>query len=1072
MNRYILSLLLLLGCLSAGAAPITITDQATAGAFPIVSARERAAIIYDAADARVVQIAANAVRDDIRAITGSTLSVRSIVQQAPHAIIAGTIGRSKYIDQLIAEGKVSVTDIKDKWETYAIQLVDAPMDGVGQALVICGANPRATAYGLFELSRLMGVSPYIWWADVAPAKHQELYAVGTRTASHEPSVKYRGLFINDEDWGITPWARKKMDTAKNNIGPNTYARVMELLLRLRANTLWPAMHGCSAAFFYYPENIAAAKRYDIVLGSSHCESMMRNNVWEWNRYGGHGNDDWNYRTNTAMVQRYWADRVGQARDMNVMYTLGMRGVHDTGINGYSSTADKVKGLTDIIAYQRRLISDSIGDPTRVPQIFIPYKEVLDAYNAGLKVPDDVTLCWVDDNHGYIRQMPTPEEQARSGGNGIYYHLSYLGTPASYLWLCSTSPSLISYELSKGYANGIRNLWIINVGDIKPAEMELEFCMDLAWDVDAWTPTRAYTYARHWAAKTFGDAYADDLAAIKAEYYALAAAGKPELINRIAFTDAERTARVARYEALKTRVDALKARIPATLQDAYFEMIEYPVKGAADMNIKMLRSEQSFDYAKAGNATRSAAYAAASTTAFNDIVSRTDTYNKVTAGGKWDGMMSYRPGTGGPMSVSVFSQQPVATTADVAPYRAVVYSPDRTYYQSTAYTSASPTVCQLQGLGLNGQSVGVWPLDMTAYATANYSRAPWTKYTVHMKRGLNTLVVRCLPSFPVNATYDLRVGVKMAGGAFRAQSVKTTAMSGKWNRTVADGFSDAIYTYNATADRDVEVTVYFMDPGVVLSDLYVEHSGVEDRTLTDKLLVNADFEYNADNKKADGRGIPYGWTVKGTLSGNSYGVNTDAKNPHGTNCCWFNSKPFPDEFELSQTIPAGKIEPGLYRVSCLFWNQSGNGGNSRIFANNSVQYFGTAMGVQNILTPGELNSYANYEGTPTSDIYLKPMYVYVQVHEGESLTIGVRSSNRKNNGSVATGNDPTGWFKVDNFMIERIEPVTDGIRQPGTTTAQRDRGIYTLHGQRVGTTDSSLPALPSGVYIVGGRKVVK
>ena len=492
-----------MACNAVHADDITISEESRTDGMALVTQEDGAApFVIDAADAEVVATAAQAVCGDIETVTGVRPAVLTSVPSAGTAVIAGTIGQSSLIDGMVESGRLDVSGIKGKWEAFGLQMVENPVDGLDKALVVFGSTPRGTAYALFEISRLAGVSPFIWWADVAPQKRQALHVGGDRTLVGEPSVKYRGIFINDEDWGIWVWAKDNFESDHGNMGPKTYAKVMELLLRLRANTLWPAMHHQTEAFWANKDNLPVARRYDIVLGSSHCEQMLRDNLWEWDRYGGHGNSDFNYATNKAMVQKYWADRVGESRGYDAIYTLGMRGVHDEGINGYPTTADKVRGLTEIIAYQRQLLADSIGDPTTIPQAFIPYKEVLDAYNAGLKVPDDVTLLWVDDNHGYIRQLPTDAEQARSGGNGIYYHLSYLGTPASYLWLSSISPSLISYELTKGYRNGMDTQWIINVGDIKPAEAELEFCMELAWDIDRWTPENAWKFTRYWMSMPF------------------------------------------------------------------------------------------------------------------------------------------------------------------------------------------------------------------------------------------------------------------------------------------------------------------------------------------------------------------------------------------------------------------------------------------------------------------------------------------------------------------------------------------------------------------------------------------
>lgn len=831
-KKFILSLLCLTAALCVSAQNIFISEQK--GEFPIVAQQAKANFVVDANDAQVVTTAANAVANDIKLITGQQPSVDNVIRRGQLPIIAGTLGKSKIIDQLAGKGIIDAKAVKGKWECFGMQIVDKPQKGVSKALVIYGSDPRGTAYGIFEISRRAGVSPYVWWADVAPAHRSQLWANGSKFISKEPSVKFRGMFINDEDWGIMPWAAAGIDKDRGNIGPHTYEKVMELLLRLRANTLWPAMHACSEAFFANKANIPVAKKYDIVLGSSHCEQMERDNLWEYGPFlKEHGLEDipddkihnegylaqyYNWPNHSDYVKKYWAERVGESRGIDVMYTLGMRGVHDRGINGYKGAEATAKGLADIIAYQRQLISDSLGgDPTKVPQIFIPYKEVLEAYNAGLKVPEDVTLCWVDDNHGYIRQLPTKAEQARSGGNGIYYHLSYYGTPESYVWLSTVSPTLASFELTKGYQNGMRNLWIINVGDIKPNECEFEFCMDLAYDINSWTPENAWKYSRYWCARTFGEDVADDLGDIKQNYYRLAASGKPEHVFKVNYTDGEKNLRIDDYLGLAHRVDQLKGRIPQSLQDAYFELIEYPVKCAGLQNVKIFRAEQSREYAKAGYADIALRYGKEAQEAYNLIQSLTAKYNTGIANGKWNKMMDCYPTP----NRGSLGKPRIAAEKDIASTKTPVKEVRTSVVKGSAFTSASKGVTIIKGLGTSDEAVTVWPMDMKAYTAAD-TDIPYVEYQVPVHAGTNEIIVRCLCSFPVNESYDLRTAVSIDGSPIEVQSVKTKAMSnyGKnWNHTVLDGFSPANFKYDSDQDKTVTLRVYFMDPGLVINDIY-------------------------------------------------------------------------------------------------------------------------------------------------------------------------------------------------------------------------------------------------------------
>ena len=1021
----IIFLMTTLICMASNTDRITIVEENNEGSFVISKGDKSAPIIYDSEnDHTVVGIVANAVSGDIYDITDNKPFVGNIIPENSCPIIAGTIGQSSFIDSLISNGKINVSQIEHKWEAYMLEIVPHPFEGISQALVITGSTPRGTAYGLFELSKLMGVSPWIWWADVKPEPRKNLYATSGKIIVDEPSVKFRGIFINDEDWGLQPWAASNMDKNIQDIGPRTYERVFELLLRLRANYIWPAMHECTKAFWYYPENPVLAKKYNIVLGSSHCEPMLRNNVFEWFNEGGTKNN-YNFATNASGVTNYWRKRVVQSKDQDAVYTVGMRGVHDGAISGYSGASNIAAGLSNIIATQRQLIQENIGDPTKIPQMFCPYKEVLEAYNTGgINLPDDITLTWVDDNHGYIRQFPTPTEQKRSGSHGIYYHLSYWGSPHDYLWLSTISPSLISYELCRGYSQGIQRLWVINVGDIKPAEEELEFCMDLAWDIEAWNPENASSYSQEWASRIFGKNVSNEIGEIKQEYYRLAAGGKPEHISSVTYSRDEMDKRIEAYKKISDKVDEVKTKIPLRLQDAYYQLIEYPVKSAYKMNIKHFRAKESFDYASAGMKEEAMQATAEAKEAFNDIISMTDIYNKEISGGKWNGIMSWKP-----RGLATFNMPSTANYDDVSSYRSDLEKVNEIIIPASSCVSSSSSLTKIAGLGLESDALTSWPMDLTAYSQTNLSSAPCSEYDIPVCKGVNKIKVRCLPTFPLNSSYNLRYAIMIDDQNAIVQSIKTAATSNVWNQNVLRGWSGGTHNYISDSDKTIRVTIYFMDPGLVLSDIVCEQPN---ETLADQLMINPDFEYKAENVLNSGgttvRGIPYGWNINTTFEGDSYGINNDGSNIHGDNLCWFYNKTtaMPDFFQLSQTIKGMKA--GTYCVKCRLWAQSGNLGTVRLFANNNVQYYGKASDYKNNLTEGEINTFAGYSGTSSAE--LKEMQVVVTISEGECLTLGVRTSNQKSDGSRATSSsDHTGWFKCDYFRIEPYNGVA-GIINPG------------------------------------------
>ncbi len=404
-----------------------------------------ARVVTAAGDHDVVSIAAADLRRDLESVTAKAAG--------GDQIWAGTIGKNPAIDRLIATGKLDAKKLEGAWESFVIATVQRPAPGVPRALVIAGSDRRGTAFGIYELSRAIGVSPWHWWADVTPLKQPALHV---RPGTHRfgpPSVKYRGIFINDEDWGLTPWSATVFEPGTRGMGPKTYARVFELLLRLRANTLWPAMHKISPAFNANPRKRDARRSLRHRDGLVACRADAAQQCRRMDR---RYRTIYDYGKNPDGVRAYWEERARSNGKYESIWTLGMRGIHDSGMQGASDMPTRKRFLESIIADQRAMLARHVSpEVERVPQVFTPYKEVLDIYRAGLAVPDDVTLMWPDDNFGYIRRFPTPAERKRSGGAGIYYHLSYLGAPLSYLWLSTTPPALIAEEMGRAWDLGAR-----------------------------------------------------------------------------------------------------------------------------------------------------------------------------------------------------------------------------------------------------------------------------------------------------------------------------------------------------------------------------------------------------------------------------------------------------------------------------------------------------------------------------------------------------------------------------------------------------------------------------------------
>jgi hypothetical protein len=650
-------LLFLLACARPVAAQEAgwVRESGRAGDFELVRGGRAADVLVSAEDFKVVRIAADDLSADVERVTG----VRPAVRTDPtglsrHVVLVGTLDKSSFIDRLAREGKVDAGRLRGKWESFLIATVKDPLPGVRVGLVVVGSDRRGTAYGVYELSQAAGVSPWYWWADVVPERRRQLFvAAGTR-AHGPPSVKYRGVFINDEDWGLQPWAAKTFEPERGDIGPKTYARVFELLLRLKANTLWPAMHESTRPFNHFPENKQVADDYAVVMGSSHAEPMLRNNVGEWKE----DKKLYDYTKNPDGVRRYWEERVRENGRYENLYTLGMRGIHDSPMQGPKTQAERIRTLEQIFAEQRAMLARHVNpDPARVPQIFNPYKEVLADYRAGLKVPEDVTVVYPDDNFGYIRTFPSDEERRRPGGTGVYYHISYLGRPLSYLWLYTTPPALVWEEMSKAYENGARQFWVLNVGDIKPGEVGTEFFMQMAWDARRWRRDNLPDFLRRWAAREFGDGAAAEVASVMDEYYRLGFARKPEHLqwhtpgepyrpsefSHLAYGD-EAQARMDAYDSLMARASRLYPSIPKPLRDAYYQLVLYPVRGAALANRRVFAVEKAALYASQGRASAST-WAKQAQNAEWLLDEETRFYNEMLLGGKWRHMMSREMGPG-------------------------------------------------------------------------------------------------------------------------------------------------------------------------------------------------------------------------------------------------------------------------------------------------------------------------------------------------------------------------------------------------------------------------------------------
>ena len=739
----------------------------------------------DNAEEKVVQTALKLFIRDYQ----SVFSASAAVDARQGNIIVGTVGKSPLLKAVSAD----VSALTGKKQAFLLQVLP---DG---KLLVAGSDSHGTAYGIMELSRLIGVSPWEWWADVTPEKKISFVLPAEYQTLQSPSVEYRGIFINDEDWGLMPWSSQTYEPSdvKGHIGPKTNARIFELLLRLRANTYWPAMHECTLPFFLTEGNRKVAEEYGIFIGSSHCEPMVCSAAGEWRR---RGQGDYDYVNNSASVYKFWEDRVKEVAQQGNIYTLGMRGVHDGQMQGAKTVAEQKAVLERVLKDQRGLLQKYVNkDVTTIPQAFIPYKEVLDIYNAGLQVPDDVTLIWCDDNYGYIRHFPTAEERARKGGNGIYYHVSYWGRPHDYLWLGTFSPYLLHQQMKLAYDRGIQKMWVLNVGDIKPAEYQIELFLDMAWNIDEVNEIGVTAHLKSWLEREFGSNCAEELLPAMEAHYQLSYIRKPEfmgntreeerdpkykVIKDLPWSEQTISERLRSYTVLSDVVERIESNIPADRQDAYFQLVKYPVQAAAQMNRKILTAQF---------ARHSKADWRQSDAAFDSIASLTQQYNSLQ-NGKWNRMMDFQP-----RKLPVFKRvEHTSATEPMMTDRKMLCK-----WNAMECTYGKPV--PYEGLGYERKAAGIRKGSSLTFAFDDYG-----KDSVEVE-------IRLLPSHPLDEK-QLRFAISVDEAVPQTVSYETKGRSEEWKENVLRNQAIRKVTLPINKQASHKLVITALDEGVVLDQV--------------------------------------------------------------------------------------------------------------------------------------------------------------------------------------------------------------------------------------------------------------
>jgi hypothetical protein len=826
-----------------------ISEKKEANSFPIVSANSSTAIYVDDKDYWLVQKAASLFQNDVAKVTGKQLQITSSIPAiSKNIIIIGSLEQSSIIRQLVSAKKLNVDNIKGKWESYSISVINKPFAGVDNALVIAGNDRRGTAYGVFDLSEQIGVSPWYWWADVPVKKKNELYIKQGAVKYDAPAVKYRGIFINDEAPAFSGWTKEKFGGVNHNV----YEKMFELLLRLKANYLWPAMWG-NAFNDDDTLNPILADKYGIVMGTSHHEPMLRAQQ-EWKRYG---KGAWNYTTNDTVLRAFWKKGIQNMGNHESIVTIGMRGDGDEPMT--QGTA--IDLLERIVKDQRKILEDVTGKPaSATPQLWALYKEVQDYYDKGMRVPDDVTLLLCDDNWGNIRKLPKLEDKKRSGGYGIYYHFDYVGGPRNYKWINTNQIERTWEQMHLAYEYGVDKIWIVNVGDLKPMEFPISFFLDYAWKPEQWKADNLNNYYKQWALKQFGSKYASDIANLLALYTKYNSRRKPELLSPDTYSltnyrEADRV--VEEYNKLLMQAEKINKALPAEYKDAYYELVLHPVQASANLNELYVTVAKNRQYAKQGNLLANQLAEKAKQLYIKDsLISKY--YNDTLADGKWRHMMDQthigytywqqpvRNTMPEVMYVNANAQMKVSNASDVtadkdktskSPYKSVpktvkghafIETNGYVSIEAEHYTNAinTPSIKWQVIPNLGRTSSAVEAMPVTAKAQTISANSPRLEYTVFMAdTGLVKIHTYLSPTLPFH-NEGLRYAISIDDEQPQTVNMHEGYNDRTWNKWVADNIVDKVSEYRLTKPGQHVIKFWMVDAGVVLQKIVVDAGGLK------------------------------------------------------------------------------------------------------------------------------------------------------------------------------------------------------------------------------------------------------
>lgn len=836
-------LLLVLTFFSPANAQVDFVDtKVSASGFTLSKPGFVAPIYVNSTDFPGVIRAVNDLQMDIEMVAGTRPQViHNIDQTNQDVVLIGTVGKSKLIDQLIESGKLDKTALSAKWETFIVQTIENPMPNVKQALVIAGSDKRGTIYGIYELSKQIGVSPWYWWADVPPIKNKTLFVKSGSYSLGEPAVKYRGIFINDEQPALGGWVREKY----GGFNSKFYTKVFELILRLKGNFLWPAMWGQS---FYTEDSLnpKLADEYGVVISTSHHEPMMRAHV-EWQRAN---KGTWNYSTNESALKEFWRDGISRMGTNESIITLAMRGDGDEPMSEESNIAL----LQKIVADQRKIITEVTGkEITDVPQVWALYKEVQEYYDKGMRVPDDVTLLLCDDNWGNIRKLPHANEPTRKGGYGIYYHFDYVGGPRNYKWINTNPIERIWEQMHLAYQYNANRLWVVNVGDIKPMEFPISFFLDYAWNPEAIQPEQLHHYTEKWCEQQFGPEHKQELASLLSTYLKYNGRVKPELLNEKTYSldnynEFDRV--VQDYRELVNKSNLLAEKLDASRKEAYYQLIQHPIQASSNLYelyyFVALNKKAALD-----NDVKTNLYADKVKEHFVKDSLITAEYH-TRNGGKWNHMMSQThigytywqqpPVNKMPVVNYINSETTVIKPESTSSHSARGIIPASTkgnvFFELDKYISIearhTTTVSNTQGItwkvipNLGRTDSGITPFPVTAKSQTLSAHTPYIEYEFYCySLGGLTLQLFFSPTLNFRALPNgLRYAISIDDET--PQIISLNADDGDlktWESWVANNIIIKTSSHRVSKPGKHNIRYWMIDTGIVLQKIVVDFGGV-------------------------------------------------------------------------------------------------------------------------------------------------------------------------------------------------------------------------------------------------------